>query len=341
MANAQQVAALKVQVAAYDKVDLEKVRRRGLGDESMAGDLESRLEGINRLKAIVLAHPEGVHSEPVGQAAAHFTQLATVLSQQAARGSGEYITNRQPVLSAIDTTLEEAKKIEPPFVTAALAHRGFLEDQGIRDEYQRTVADLRKETQETLDKVKTEATKAIQEAQKLAEEIEAKARRTAARVSVEEAQRQFREAQRSFDRSALVWGAISIFLVLAFFGVVFLFTRVPLPDDWKWQLIYHTALRIAALSAVGALAGYSLKTLSAYLNMRERNLHRQRVANSIEAFVVSAQTPEVRDVILSQLVDAIVSFGDSGLLAKDSDSFTVHRMATQAADRLVDGMKKS
>jgi hypothetical protein len=340
MANPQQVAALKAQVEAYDKIDFEKLERRNLGDESMAKEIAPRVERIQRLKTILLANPLGVHNEVVAQAASFMTQLVQILSQQAARASGEYIANRAPVLTAVDTTLEEAKRAEPMFVSAALEARGFLEDQGIRDEYQRTIAALESQTQATLTQVRTEATKAIEEAKKMADEIEAKARRTAAKVSVEEAQRQFSEAQRSFTISVRIWATLSVGLILLFFGVVYLFSRVPLPDDWRWQLIYHTALRITTLSAIGALAGYALKTLSAYMNMKERNLHRQRVANSIEAFVVSAQTPEVRDVILSQLVDAIVSFGNTGLLSKDADSLGAHRMATQAADRLIDGLKK-
>lgn len=340
MATDQQVAALQTQITAFEKVDLEKLERRGLGEESLTGELEPRLEKIRRLKTIFLAHPKGVHGEVVSQASTIFTTLTQHMTQHAARASGEYIANRAGVLAAIDSTLEEAKRFEPVFVSAALEARGFLEDQGIRDEYQRTVADLERRTQETLAQVRTEANKAIEEAKKMADEIEAKARRTAAKISVEEAQRQFGAAQKSIDTSVRIWATLSVGSIFLFFGVVLLFSRVPLPDDWKWQLIYHTALRITALSAIGALAGYALKTLSAYMNMRERNLHRQRVANSIEAFVVSAQTPEVRDVILSQMVDAVVSFGNTGLLSKDSDSIGAHRMATQAADRLIEGLKK-
>ena len=46
----------------------------------------------------------------------------------------------------------------------------------------------------------------------------------------------------------------------------------------------------------------------------ELNGHKQRVANSTESFLAAAQSPEQRDNILAKLVDAVVSFGDSGLL---------------------------
>ena len=53
--------------------------------------------------------------------------------------------------------------------------------------------------------------------------------------------------------------------------------------------------------------------------MSEKNRHRQRVANSMEAFVQSAVTPEQRDLILSQLVESIVQFGHSGLVQREDD----------------------
>lgn len=123
-----------------------------------------------------------------------------------------------------------------------------------------------------------------------------------------------------------------------FIGTAVLLAFVRLPETGGPQVLHHSALRIAILAAIGSAAGFSLKMLRAYMHMRERNLHRQRIANSIEAFVVSAQTPEVRDVILAQLVDSVVAFGTSGLLTRDSDAIGPQRLPAEVVARLITGL---
>jgi hypothetical protein len=41
------------------------------------------------------------------------------------------------------------------------------------------------------------------------------------------------------------------------------------------------------------------------MHMREVNLHRQRIANSMAAFVEAAATAEQADVIFGRMVDAV------------------------------------
>jgi hypothetical protein len=254
------------------------------------------------------------------------------MSNQASRGNPEFITNRQPFLDQLDGLIESSKRFMPFFVTAAVDARGFLQDEGIRQEYQKTVADLQKQAGDALVKVQQEATRAIDDAKKLADQIEQKARRTAARVSVEEAQQQFMEAQAAFEKKVKLWGWLSGGSIVLFVGTVATFILIAIPDN-QYQAIYHTGLRIAVLSAEALLAGMCFKVLRAYLNMRERNLHRQRVANSIESCVVSAQTPEVRDFILALLVENMAGFGTSGLLAHDSEAIGTPRLSPDAVLR--------
>ena len=99
--------------------------------------------------------------------------------------------------------------------------------------------------------------------------------------------------------------------------------------------VYQTALRIVILSAVGAFTTYSLRMLRAHIHMSHLNKHRQRVANSIEAFVMSANTPEQRDLILANLVEAVVAFGNSGLLPHDEDTLGGQKLPTEAIGRLL------
>ena len=94
----------------------------------------------------------------------------------------------------------------------------------------------------------------------------------------------------------------------------------PLPETGEWPVaLYHTLLRVLVLSAIAGLAAFVFRMLRAHLHIAERNRHRIRVANSVESFVQSALEPAQRDLILARLTDAIVSFGDSGLVKQDGD----------------------
>ena len=85
-------------------------------------------------------------------------------------------------------------------------------------------------------------------------------------------------------------------------------------------VIYYTGIRLAILAILGTVSAFTLKIFKAHLHMHQHNLHRKRIANSMEAFVESANSKEQRDIILSHLVDSIVTFGNSGIISREEDS---------------------
>ena len=105
------------------------------------------------------------------------------------------------------------------------------------------------------------------------------------------------------------------------------------PSGQGWQLIYYGAIKISVLTVIATTTAFCLKILRAHLHMSEKNRHRQRVANSMEAFVQSAITPEQRDLILSQLVESIVQFGHSGLVQREDDSVYRPKMTIDSITR--------
>ena len=88
----------------------------------------------------------------------------------------------------------------------------------------------------------------------------------------------------------------------------------------KWGVIYYFAVRLAILTSFGAIAAFCIRGLKSHLHMKEHNLHRKRIANSMEAFVESAINDNQRDYILAHLVNAIATFGQSGLLGKEENT---------------------
>jgi hypothetical protein len=67
------------------------------------------------------------------------------------------------------------------------------------------------------------------------------------------------------------------------------------------------------------ITSWHQRILKSHLHMREHNLHRQRIANSMASFAESAMNNDQRDVILSRLVDSIATFGISGMLGNEDD----------------------
>ena len=255
------------------------------------------------------------------------------MEQQANRSNSDYVAERPQFLVNIATQLEALKQHWPPLVTVAIESRGLLEDEGVRREYEQTIESIKSESGNALQQVQEEARKTIEEARTLAEQIENRARLTAARISVEEAQKQFKEAQGALDRGVKVWASLGIVSVLAFIGIAIYFATIELPDQWRWQVIYHSAIRVSILTAIGTAAAFCLKILRAHLHMSEKNRHRQRVANSMGAFVESAVTPEQRDLILSQLVESVVQFGNSGLVQREDDNVYRPKMTIDSISR--------
>ena len=320
MANEQVLQQLTTAVDKFNKVELDKLLRKGLGDESLDTRFTPQLEEIQRLKEFTVRYAPSVHSNFVSQAHNTINTLADAMTAQANRPSADYIAQREAFLNTVKTQIEDSKIWLPYFTAAAVQERGFLEDEGIRTEYQRAVQNLKSETAATLATVKEEAEKAVQGAKTLAEEIEARARRTATGISVQDAQRQFQEASVDLGKKVKLWGRITAASIALLIVVPLALMLWPLPGPEPWPLaMYHTLLRLFVLSVVSAFTAFCLRILRAHLHMAEKNRHRVRVANSVESFVNSALEPQQRDLLLAKLAEAIVDFGDSGIIKPDRD----------------------
>ena len=320
MATEEQINRLKDLASDIRKVDKEKLLRPSLGEEALQKDFAPKLEEIYRKFEFVLEHSLGVHDNHLHNVFQSLDHIKSEIENQANRSNAQYVGHRTNFLANIDLYLDQLKEFWPPFVTAAVETRGFLEDEGVRREYERSIESLKTESESALQQVQTEAHKTIAEAKQLAEQIENRARLTAARISVEEAQKQFREAQGGLDRRVKIWGGIGIIFVAGFICTAWYFATADLPDQWRWEVIYYGTIRVSILAAIATAAAFCLRILRAHLHMSEKNRHRQRVANSIGAFVESAVTPEQRDQILSQLVESVIQFGNSGLLQREDNN---------------------
>ena len=334
MASQQSLDNLTRTVTGLRSIDRDRLLRSSLGEESLEQSGFAETFGrILKKAAFALEYAKSVDDGVVNGVNSAFEQTRNILDAQAKRTNAQYVSEKAGLLNQISTYQQQAQQFWPPFVTSAIEARGFLEDEGIRKEYENTVKEMKSQAEEALKHVQEESAKTIGEAKKLAQEIEERARRTAAHISVEAAQEQFRLAQITLSRDVKLWAVMSAIATAAFIAVAIYLAKIHLPEGMKWEVIYFAAIRITILTAVGAMATFCLRILRAHMHMSQQNLHRQRVANSMAAFVESAITPEQRDLILAQLVTSVASFGTSGLLSNEDDAVYSPKMTIEAITR--------
>ena len=314
MATEPQIKELSTVVENLNAINEEKLMRRSLGEESLEKPLLPLLSQVRQKAEFAHQYAEVVSDQYVEHVRSHLGNIVDQCNAQADRSNQEYIAQKESFLNTVQGGLDNIQTQWAPFVTTAIEERGLLTDKGIQKEYEKTVSDMQEQSERTLAELEARSQEAIEKAQSLALEIEGRARRTAEKISVKEAQDQFRDAQKPLLWQLGIWGGLSIASIVAFFWLLNDFMAQELDPNWSWRIIYFTAIRLAALGAIGTLGAYCLRILRSQLHMFQRNLHRRRVANCIEAFVQSASTPEQRDFIYAQLVEAITQFGDTGLV---------------------------
>jgi len=334
VASKAQIERLAKAIEAIRSVDKDRLLRTSLGEASLKEELGPKLEELNGTLDFATEYAPDVFESHVIGLNDVLEQIHANMHSQASTADAEYVAQRNSFLVQFEAHRNEIKQHWPPFIAAAVEARGFLKDAGVKQEYENALASMKEEADKSIKNVQEETTKAIEEAKVLAKDIEKTARRTAAKISVEEAQTQFAAAEKDHEKHVRIWAWISGLAIAAFIGVVVYFIRVGPPQELTYQVIYFTATRLALLGVIGAGATFSLRILRAHMHMKQHNMHRQRLANSIAAFVESAATPEQRDLILTHLVEAISTF-KSGLLHKEGDSMSLPKMVIEQVSRTI------
>ena len=302
MADDSLVNELKTLSGEIYNIDEDQLLRPTIGPLSLKNQFGPVLDGIKRkLEIIVDLSPE-VSDNQITTILDPLQSIKREMEQLAGLSNEEYASNKDEFLQNMGSYLDALTNAFLPFLTVAVEKRGFFDDESIRQERERMTAELREELG-----------RLINEAREQADQIRMDARDTAVGVSVKDAQDQFAEAQTEFNKKVKVWGVASGGGVVLFFAVSILlfFVMVPGREQWYGHVIYSSAIKVTILAAIGTITAFCMKMFRSHMHMSEKNRHRRRVANSIGAFVGSAATSEQRDLILSQLVEAIVQFGDS------------------------------
>jgi hypothetical protein len=328
MATVRHMDELVEQFTKFSNLDKDKFLRPNLGDASLQRELKPIIDDINRKVDRVLKMAiNRVSAQAFTELKTAIEEIVRIMDEHSKRKEAEYVSQNQRVLSEFNGKYEQILAVWPNFIAAEVESSGIL--QG---DYQKFTDDLAKHS-----------AKILEQAEKQAQRIEASARQTAAKVSIKEAQEQFGEARKHHRNQAIIWSAISVLILLGFFMIIFNFYNAQfiVSEQFQLQALYHTILRLTILTGIGAIATFCLRILRAHMHMHQHSLHRLRLANSMASFVEAAATPEQRDLILAHLVEAIATFGNSGILQKGDDSIPIQRMIVDNFTRGFTSSQKS
>lgn len=297
---------------------LNSVLRPGLGEESPKDNLMPRLQRTAERLRLFVMFGEELSDGTLDAVTDGARNMLNTLNQFARMSNQDYIQNKPLLLNGVKDAENAIKAQTHHAVAAAVLRSGLL--QG---DFTKRIAEQDQKLTQFLNGAASKLQEFSDERQRELSQYfndrEEKLKRSALKVSVEAAQEQFREATAENTEHVRVWFLAALLAIVSFawFGQLLLFRSVP-PQGLT--IVYFTAVRVVLLSALGAVAAFCLRVLRAHMHMRAHNAHRLRVANSISAFVEAARTNEQSDIILAQLVSAVVTFGPSGLVGGDESS---------------------
>ncbi len=335
MPNPKKINVLKDIVEKIKSIDIDLILRPSLGKVSTESELSTVFEEVFSKMDTALEIAHKVSNTDIDHVIGTLNEIHSNMNSQVDKTDQDYVASKDQFVNSINSYADQLRQWWPPFVAAQVEEKGFLQDEDIRKERKRLISEIADESQKAIEQVKEESLKVIEEAREEAKKIKGAARRTATKVSVTEAQSQFEEAKIHHRNQSFLWSGISVVSIAAFIAFAILFYLAKLPKEWGWQVIYYTAIRITILTAIGAVATFTLRILRAHLHMYQHNAHRKRIANSMAAFVESALTDQQRDLILAHLVDAVADFGTSGLLQKEDDNIYSPKMTIDNITRTV------
>ena len=333
MASQGKINQLKNKIDEISSIDLAKLLRPDLGSMSLKAELGPifnsiilRLKGANELMYFV-------SDSDIDRLMSVLNKIHSHMNTSSEMDDKSYVTNRDTFRDQVIQLNDQFTEQWRPFIIAKLEKSGLLEDTDLKDKYKIMMQNINEEASEVIGKVSEESKKVIGEARAEAKDIERSARKTAAKISVKDAQEQFAEANRALFWQVILWGILSSSAAVAFFLAAISFYKYEVPTGWQWHVIYYSVLRVTILAAIGAIVAFLLKILRAHLHMYQHNKHRIRLANSMTAFVESAISDSQRDLILTHLVDAVATFGHSGLLQKEEDNIYSPKMTIDTITR--------
>lgn len=307
--NILKINELSQIILSFDKA---KIVRTELGVESLEELISPVLDELYQKMALIVKVAPYITDSILQTTISELTNVVAYLNGLIGFTNQEFVSQKASYVAAIKTHLENIKLLWPHYYTASME---YFPKKETDNETLLEAASLTESIREKT-KLAEDELKAFRSILDETQAIKVAAQNTAQKISINEAQLQFKSAEKPTYIKIGLAALGAFFFFYWFFWQAYDFLRQAdeLLDVWTWKVAYHAGIRVVILGALFGLLSFFLALLKAYLHILEANQHKLRVANSAEGLVAAAKTPEHQDLILSRLVDAIVDFGESGLL---------------------------
>lgn len=309
-------------IRTIQNLDKTSIIRGHAGDAAFRNFEPIYNEIISKLKVIEKNH-EHVDPYTNSMVLSNLIQIKGILQALSKADSNGFANLKEHAKNQVGGLLNSIREFWPHYPAAAIERLGLLEIDDFIVKLASLGQELNEIKEKALDEVTETANKIVSDAVEKSDKIIATARKTVTKISVKEAQEQFTEAALNNKFHVRIWGAIASSMVLAFIGFIIYLLFVDFSEGSTTKIIYLSVIRLGILGLISSILHFSLKMLRANLHMQQHNLHRKRVANSMAVFVESAMSDEQRDIILSQLVQSVSIFGDSGLILSSKDGSNI------------------
>lgn len=324
MASSGQVQAFSDRYNQYIKSDKTEFLREDLGQSSLKDPFDKVNSKIVEMVSLFIPDIDNISDHQLFKMTSALGEILNIINRVKNYNTGQYVNNLSAERTAIKRQFEEFLDGFSGAVALISLKKGLLNEQS-----EEKLAQFEIKLEQKL-KFASEQVDAM-----ISEKYE-KLRESAAKISVESAQSVFGEAVIQSNKRIKLWssltaiGAIVFIIVLIFLksGAEYIPEHI---DYWKWQVVSFITLKITILSAIAAITSFFAKMLRSALHLREHNQHRHRLTMALGALVTAA-SPDQRDMILSHIIDAIVNFGHSGLL-KDEDSIQAPKTIIETLSR--------
>ena len=324
MATESKITLFNQKLKEFVTLNKEKLYREDTGKHSLGEELKSELEDIIFFLTEHSNYANALSDVSLQKIITAFQHLTNEINRMKDVSDQEFINTKNNIINTINAQIDFLLVHKPAFITEKIESSGLLDDAGISKKLKKAEANVDSKISQLDEKLKE------------LDKRETTIRRTAVGISVEEAQKQFSEAAGEQDKKILLWSKISAGSIAVFIGFALVLWFIKPDAKTIYDSIYFTTIRITILITIGAFTAFSLKILRAHMHMKELNKHRERLSNSLPAFV-EAVSENQRDIIITNLVDSISSFGKSGLLQKEDDSVSVPKIVIDTISRNLPG----
>ncbi len=331
MADAPRVAALLNALDQLSKVNLDGALKKNLGEMNLLSAFEPRIKGITDLREhIKVGAPEADNRQVINLQNLIDTLVGN-LNNLFNMSAPDFTQQRPNLVNVLDEQIGQIRSAMLPMMVWHL--QGQLEgglQQSIRSEiasmrdevntrvgvYQNRFQTLEENAMKMLNDLKAQTETVIENAKQL----DLTKRQQFKEVSIDSSKLQFQGLTKRF----LAWGVITGLLAAAMLCGLIWFLLNALNGLHEYasmqDAVAASVIRIALIGVLGAFAAILIKICRGNLNMYYHTMHRAHLTTLIQQFVNAGENAEQRGAIFIKMVDAIASFGSSGLISGSDDA---------------------